>query len=164
MTDNSNQLIAILEIGFYVCLAMGFVFLIISVILFFMLDIKHIFLMRTGKAAKKDIKRMSEENFNTGQLSRFGTRRYRPTSFDATSSDLSRTEKIAKNKGGATVDGQITTVLNEEATTVLSQEGTTVLNSFNGGITQNSLREKKILKGRFELVKEVMIINTDEEL
>ena len=29
MTDNSNQLIAILEIGFYVCLAMGFVFLII---------------------------------------------------------------------------------------------------------------------------------------
>ena len=52
------DLISIFRICFYVCLAFTILFFIISVVLFFLFDIKTIFNIRTGRAKQKTIKEM----------------------------------------------------------------------------------------------------------
>ena len=99
---------------------------------------------------------MQEENFNTGRLSRFNERKYGDGSYDATSSDLSRTEKT----GGI----EATTVLKEQVTTVLEDEGTTVLHNYQDDSFKQNALAKSVIKGRFNLVKDIVLINTDEEL
>ena len=53
---------------FIVCLALTIVFFLITVVLFFLFDIKTIFSIRTGKAAAKTVKEMEAANANTGRL------------------------------------------------------------------------------------------------
>lgn len=65
---NSDNLIQIFHIGFIICLAFCIMFLVISVLLFFIFDIKTIFSIRTGRAQKKKISEMAEQNALTGRL------------------------------------------------------------------------------------------------
>lgn len=58
----------ILRIGFFVCLAVAILFLILSVLLFFMFDIPGILSSRSGKTKAKTIKEMEETNSTTGRL------------------------------------------------------------------------------------------------
>ena len=62
------DLISIFRICFYVCLAFTILFFIISVVLFFLFDIKTIFNIRTGRAKQKTIKEMQAANNSTGRL------------------------------------------------------------------------------------------------
>ena len=55
--------ISILQTGFIICLAFAIVFFIISVVLFFVFNIRLIFNIRTGRAKKKTI-----EEMKTGRL------------------------------------------------------------------------------------------------
>ena len=62
------DLISIFRICFYICLAFTILFFIISVVLFFLFDIKTIFNIRTGRAKQKTIKEMQAANNSTGRL------------------------------------------------------------------------------------------------
>lgn len=68
MIMESNSLINILQTCFQVCLAFTILFFIITVILFFLFDIRAIFNIRTGRAKSKTIKEMQQANNNTGRL------------------------------------------------------------------------------------------------
>ena len=60
--------IDILNIGFILCLAIAILFFIISIVLFFVFDIRTIFSIRSGRAQAKTVKEMQEANANTGRL------------------------------------------------------------------------------------------------
>lgn len=53
---------------FIVCLALAIVFFIITIVLFFLFDIRTIFNIRSGKAAAKTVKEMETANASTGRL------------------------------------------------------------------------------------------------
>ena len=59
---------AIFNTIFIICLALAIVFFIVSVILFFLFDIRGIFNIKTGRAEKKRIKELEEANAKTGRL------------------------------------------------------------------------------------------------
>ena len=60
----------ILQIGFYICLAVAVLFFIVTLLLFFLFDIRTIFAARTGKQKAKSIKELQEANTSTGRLMR----------------------------------------------------------------------------------------------
>lgn len=59
---------SLLNTIFIVCLVLTVVFFVITLILFFLFDIRTIFNIRTGKAAAKTVKEMETANANTGRL------------------------------------------------------------------------------------------------
>lgn len=68
MIVEANDLINIFQTCFQVCLAFTVLFFIITVILFFLFDIRAIFNIRTGRAKNKTIKEMQQANNTTGRL------------------------------------------------------------------------------------------------
>ena len=60
--------ISIFNTAFVVCLSMAILFFIISVVLFFIFDIKTIYMIRSGKAKAKTVKEMQAANADTGRL------------------------------------------------------------------------------------------------
>ena len=60
--------ISLLKTGFIICLSAAILFFIITVALFFIFDIKTIFMIRSGRAQAKSIKEMQNANANTGHL------------------------------------------------------------------------------------------------
>ena len=62
------SLITIFKTCFQVCLAFTILFFVISIVLFFLFDIRAIFNIRTGRAKNKTIKEMQAANSTTGRL------------------------------------------------------------------------------------------------
>ena len=62
------DLISVLNVGFIICLSMAILFFIISVVLFFLFDIRTIYMIRSGRAQAKTVKEMQEINSSTGRL------------------------------------------------------------------------------------------------
>jgi len=62
------DLLAILNTAFVVCLAMTILFFVISVVLFFLFDIRTIYMIRSGRAQAKTVKEMEAINSSTGRL------------------------------------------------------------------------------------------------
>lgn len=58
----------IMRIGFFVCLAVAGLFLVLTILLFFMFDIPGIISSRSGKTKAKTIREMEETNSSTGRL------------------------------------------------------------------------------------------------
>lgn len=65
---DANLTIDVLDTCFKVCLSFTIFFIILSVALFFIFDIKTIFSIRTGSAKRKTIKEMQVANDTTGRL------------------------------------------------------------------------------------------------
>ena len=63
-----TSVIGALNTCFWVCLSFTILFFIISIILFFVFDIKTIFNIKTGRAQTKTIKEMKAANESTGRL------------------------------------------------------------------------------------------------
>ncbi len=63
-----TNIIEILNTCFILCLSIGILFLIISVVLFFMFDIRTVYNIRSGRAQAKTVKEMQEANSTTGRL------------------------------------------------------------------------------------------------
>lgn len=59
-----------MQIGFYVCLAVAVLFFIVSVLLFFRFDIRTILSVKSGKRNEKAVKELTEENRATGRMYR----------------------------------------------------------------------------------------------
>ena len=60
--------ISLLKTGFIICLAGAILFFVISIVLFFVFDIKTIFMIRSGRAQAKTVKEMETANSSTGRL------------------------------------------------------------------------------------------------
>ena len=145
----SEQIINILHIGFIICLVLTILFAALSVFFFFQFKICDVFNAITGRAQRKSVQQMEEENAKTGKL--------RQDYYSApTSSDLYTTpsgrippvmsaQQAASDNGGSEATtllnggSEETTLLNSgsEETTLLNSgsEETTLLNSRNGGTT-----------------------------
>ena len=137
------------NVGYIVCLILTVLFFILSIILFFVFDIRHIFMIRSGKAAKRDIKKMEKEKFKTGNLEQNNKKKslYGESGDFETSEDLAETEVIS----------------NEESTTVLEQNETTVLNNI-GETTVLYFEDSNstIPKQKFNIIKKQIYIHTKE--
>ena len=59
-------MISFYHTGFIICLIAAITLLVISVILFFVFDIRNVWLVRSGKAARKSIQEMSEASAKSG--------------------------------------------------------------------------------------------------
>lgn len=62
------DLISILNTGFIICLSAAILFLVISIILFFVFDIRTIYMIRSGRAQARTVKEMEKANSDTGRL------------------------------------------------------------------------------------------------
>ena len=62
------NIITLLQGGFWVCLALTVILLILTIVFFFVFNIPLIFNVRTGRAKKKTIEQMKKKNSETGRL------------------------------------------------------------------------------------------------
>lgn len=169
MNSGQSGLMSIFNTCYIVCLVLTIIFFLITILLFFLFDIRRVFMIRTGRAAKRDIKKLEEENFNTGRLSRYQSNTvYGESGSFAPSEEFGKTERIeddpmltgyqmSNNPSGANTynaDANSTTVLNNGETTVLSAGETTVLS--NQGM--NSMNKNR----KFNVVLSQMLIHTEE--
>lgn len=67
---DTEQLIGLYHTGFMICLALTILFIALSIFLFFKLKIRDVFNILTGRAQKRSIRMMEEENAKTGKLRR----------------------------------------------------------------------------------------------
>ena len=160
----SEQIINILHLGFIICLVLTILFAALSVFFFFQFKIRDVFNAITGRAQRKSVQQMEEENAKTGKLRQdyYST----PTSSELYTTPSGRIPPVmpAGQERGAQADGaaytekihrvddaegrERTLQLYEaqranaadsgsEETTLLNSgsEETTLLNSRNGGTT-----------------------------
>lgn len=66
--DQAQSLIQLYQTGFYVCMGITILAFLSAVFMFFKFDIRMIFAIKTGRAAKKTIEKMAEANAVTGRL------------------------------------------------------------------------------------------------
>lgn len=183
-------MISVLKTCLSVCIAFAVLFFVISVILFFLFDIRTIFNIRTGRAKKKTVQEMQEANSKTGRLRVDGK---------TITSQLSKEERQRATKG-ATKRNKIVsqpvsngyqnsykpnttqeneaeqyTELLQQQTEVLRQNSTeeysvgsaptTQLSQTNNAQPQNqSYQFEKVRDVHFVVTKKVVVINTDEML
>lgn len=65
---DTEQLISLFHTGFIICLVLTILFVALSIFLFFFLRIRNVFDNMTGRAEKRTIRMMEEENAKTGKL------------------------------------------------------------------------------------------------
>lgn len=187
-----ESMISVLKTSLSVCIAFAILFFIISVVLFFLFDIRTIFNIRTGRAKKKTVQEMQAANSKTGRLRVDGK---------TLTSQLSK-EDHQKAVKGATKRGQIVTpppandgyqnsytknttqeIEPEQQTELLQQQTellkqnsyeeeysmgsapTTQLSQDNNVQNQNqSYQVEKVRDVHFVVTKKIVVINTDETL
>lgn len=66
--EETQQLISLFHTGFIICLVLTILFAALSIFLFFFLRIRNVFDNMTGRAEKRTIRMMEEENAKTGKL------------------------------------------------------------------------------------------------
>lgn len=194
--QESEQIIALYHTGFIVCLCLAVVFAALSVFLFLKFRIRKVFNFITGRAEKRTIRQMEEENAQTGKLRQdtyipeatgdlYTTPSgsvppviYPPTGEVATG--MEPTEKIrAQADAGKTPDiagegAEATTLLNTgtedtmllygEPSGTFARESETVLLTPEMERAMEEERETRSYAGRFEIIKEVMMIHTEERI
>lgn len=212
--QETEQIIAIYHTGFIICLCLTILFAVLSVVIFFRFKIRRVFDFLTGRAQKRTIRQMEEENAQTGKLRQdtyvpettgdlYKTPSgsippviYPPTGEVATGSEP--TEKMHTN-GSVSQGDERTEILPEgsEETTLLQGDGSEETTLLNGGAEETTLlsgsadettvplygaqgetmlltpelekamreeHEKKAYSGRFEIIKETMLIHTEERI
>lgn len=228
--QETEQLITLYHTGFIICLILTILFAVLSVLIFFLFKIRRVFDFLTGRAEKRTIRQMEEENAQTGKLRRdtfipestgdlYKTPSgsippiiYPPTGEVATGGET--TEKIYSNglqeqshvqlqrggnqysgigsvsgTGNASREDESTEILPEgsEETTLLQDEGSEETTLLSGSADETTVplygaqgetmlltpelekamreeREKKAYSGRFEIIKETMLVHTEERI
>ena len=105
MLMQSEQIINILHIGFIICLVLTILFAALSVFFFFQFKIRDVFNAITGRAQRKSVQQMEEENAKTGKLRQdyYST----PTSSDLYTTPSGRIPPVmsAQQAAGGQADG-----------------------------------------------------------
>ncbi len=197
--EKLEQMINIYHIAFILFLVLTILFLLLSIFLFFKLNIREIYDMRTGRGARRKIQEMEEINEKTGKLRNDVVQE----KYDVPENDIlpqSKSEPLQEMRHTVTYqdggniavsmngnraveenigmedtsllnDESATTLLNDESqTTLLSDESSTTLLNDESQTTLLSEGESAttLLSGEnpvtFNIVKDVMLIHTDEIL
>lgn len=159
----------VLSTCFWICLVFAIFFFLLSVVLFFVFDIKKIFDLKTGRAKRKTVRDMEAANASTGRLRVEGKTQTSKLSekekaIERAPAITPPTEKERKNYYNASESGgEETEVLYQKPeptddnyypeTSVLSQN-VTVENVYNFSDT-----DKKI---EMKIIKNEMYIHTNE--
>lgn len=140
--ENNMELFRTISVTF---LVLALLFLVASVVLFFVFDIYRIFGILTGRAAKKTILEMEKHNAETGQL------RNRE---DISANIMKKIEDVISYPATEQMAASLEPV---SETTVLADNG-------QQAMAETSLlaQEPNQAYGRFVLVKNEMIIHTAE--
>ena len=220
--QETEQLITLYHTGFIIFLILTILFAALSVLLFFLFKIRRVFDYLTGRAEKRTIRQMEEENAQTGKLRQdtfipestgdlYKTPSgsippiiYPPTGEMATGgeptekmhTDASQTQPHVQAQGGGRLntgggysagtggvsrgdektellpDGsEETTLLNggSEETTLLSgntagTQGETMLLTPELERAMQEERQKRPYSGRFDIIKDMMLIHTEERI
>ena len=207
--QQTEQLITLYHTGFIIFLILTILFAGLSVLLFFLFKIRRVFGYLTGRAEKRTIRQMEEENAQTGKLRQdtfipdstgdlYKTPSgsippiiYPPTGEMATGGEP--TEKMytgasqpqphvqaqgggSLNTGGGYSAGTGSVKRVDEKTELLpgGSEETTLLNGDGSEETmlltpelERAMRkekQKKLYSGRFEIIKDMMLIHTEERI
>lgn len=180
-----EQMIEIYHTGYLVCLVLAVLFLALSVFLFFKFDIRRIVDMKTGRGAKKSIKKMEEVNARTGKLrqdmvadtpsilkgeDRVAYPKTEPNLqihrqahvTNHTANQMTNHETVRTMPSVELENVSETTVLNEfpETSLLYDDPGTTVL-------SENPFKNSQVQKrfpGTFKIEKEIILIETKEVL
>lgn len=175
---SSIEKINLLNTLFYVALVAAILFFVITIVLFFVFKIPQIYMLRTGKARRRSIDQMKKINSETGRLmSDNGSERGISQIF-GNSSDLdSITAMLVDPQAGTHIAAQERKKLENDETTVLSQQAavtnepisrgeTTVLSQLVTNVEQpkpvDAMPTPNTSFGRFEIVRRVVEIHTDE--
>lgn len=166
-----EQMINIYHTAFIIFLVLTILFLLLSVFLFFKLNIREIYDMRTGRGARRKIQEMEEINERTGKLredvvyekynmSKYDIMpqskseplqevRHTVTYQDKGNVDLSQNQSPVENR----VEGEeATTLLNDEsATTLLNDESATTLLNDQSATTLLGGGSKTLILGNNEI-------------
>ncbi len=169
-----TNIIEILNTCFILCLSIGILFLIISVVLFFMFDIRTVYNIRSGRAQAKTVKEMQEANSTTGRL-RVGkatqtaklTTSKPPVAAPAPSGPATD-ELPAQPAPQAVQTGSYeeTQLLSDDAaeTSILSQDvaETSVLSSATNDVVTQTADDSPVEEVYFEVIKKIICRDTDE--
>lgn len=163
----TEQLISVLHTCFTVFLVVAVIMVILSVALFFLLNIKDVFNILTGRAVRKTVQEMEEANNATGRLRKVNKIAMGDITAPTMTDELianSVTEPLQKNMAQAEEQGsENTMLLNEGAgdTTLLNSGETSVLSMVNIH-AEDEQNQQHINIGKFLIVKSEMLIHTDE--
>lgn len=147
---------------FLVCLILFLVLLAIDIFLFFYLDIRKVFGFLSGKTAKKVIEQMQEDGLTSGTLGQDKKKKgkksasSKPKKKRAIMTPSGEMMKPGTNEVMEAAGGEITDMLDGyESTNPTFLEGneTEVINQSSGNIY-----------GRFDIVKSILFIHTEEQI
>lgn len=146
--NEAENLIRLYQTCFMVCLVFAAFFLILTVFMFFRFRIRKIIASRTGRTQKKVIEQMREENQRTGRLRharKVAMGEYTPISLNS------------KNPSGQ-IGSQ------DERTESLPVSGQTEPMGYAASEDTMHLSEQQqaSFHGKFSMVREVMLIHTNE--
>lgn len=144
-----------------VCLVLAIVFLVVAVIEFFLMDIWKIILIRSGYAARKGIKILEAENSGSRKLGT-GEMRKKHSMWNS-AAPLEKPEnvsRIVEMKNAAMPETSLLSENENNETSVLEQGYSQDYS--NGNITMPLEEEMNIRIGRFVIIKDIMMIHTDE--
>lgn len=169
--EKLEQMINVYHTAFIIFLVLTILFLLLSIFLFFKLNIREIYDMRTGRGAKRKIQEMEEINERTGKLREDAVyEKYNMSNYDVMPQskseplqevrhtvtyqdqgnvDLSQNKIPIKNM----VEGEeATTLLNDEsATTLLNDESVTTLLNDQSATTLLDGGSKTLILGSNEI-------------
>lgn len=151
---------------FYLCLAIAIIGIGLAVFFFFFFDIRSVHELMTGKAKRKTIERMAEQNSKTGRLYQ------NPLSGNMKSENLAAQATVAKANMDTESIGTAsqTTVLHpdEAATSILTepapQPAAPVQRSMAAGMTAplNPASQSNVPAIRFDITERTLVIHTKE--
>ena len=162
-----------------ICLVLGIIFLILSILFFFLFDIPKLFLLKTGKGARQTVKKMKEINAQTGRL-RKNDDKYMLHTDVVTTDEMRKKPHPEMHKPFAPANSETqgttqplsntpndqTTLLGRTETTILASNDTTVL-SGNLAADVEQVSEytyKRSTNGRFETTYKQMFVHADETI
>ena len=182
------DLISVFNTAFVICLSGAILFFVISVVLFFLFDIRTIFMIRSGRAQAKTVKEMQDANANTGRLrvgkttqtsslkkgkktSKIGSvvpPVQPPAEASKPEIEYERTEQLENNETGAPfsdsagTEASETDVLKESETTILKSDETSLLSQVDDIKYEADNQVGSVDEVYFDIVKKIICRDTDE--
>lgn len=151
-----ENMISLFHTGYLVCIGLAVFFLLLTIFLFFKFKIPALFSAKTGRAMRKTIKEIEENNARTGRL-----RNPQEMGVEGIRKGVSITYEEKKKSGALSsrISGKSRKLAKTESVEAPSSE------IFHGADETDVLRQKeKTMPIRFVIEKDVMLIHSDEVL
>ncbi len=173
MAEAAGKSSNIWQLLFIILLVAGIICFVLAVLFFFLFDIPGVYLLKTGKGARKTVKKMEEINAETGRLRKVNEYMVSQVA-TGTTAETGETmdpalhqpfQATTANVENAPAEGaNQTTVLGQSGSTVMANNETTVLNAnaeYDGPV-DNAYSYKRETDGKFDITFNLMFTHSDE--